>query len=127
MKISTTAHHVFKDCRLSSVALALNSMARKLERAREGRCTITRMTEGAGTTTASMWLSFRLNRQGSQAECLLEDALPGWLQMISAELDAYQVPIYNSLGYLAIGVHIGAGRGFAVGYMKALHALGISV
>ena len=112
MKISTTAHHVFKDCRLSSVALALNSVARKLERAREGRCTITRMTEGAGTTTASMWLSFRLNRQGSQAECLLE---------------AYQVPIYNSLGYLAIGVHIGAGRGFAVGYMKALHALGISV
>ena len=53
------------------------------------------MTEGAGTTTASMWLSFRLNRQGSQAECLLEDALPGWLQMISAELDAYQVPIYT--------------------------------
>jgi hypothetical protein len=56
--------------------------------------------------TASMWLSFRLNRQGGQAECLLEDALPGWLQMTSAELDAYQVPIYNSLGYLTIGIHV---------------------
>jgi len=76
---------------------------------------------------ASMWLSLRLNRQDGQAECLLEDALPGWLQMTSAELDAYQVPIYKSLGYLAIWIHVCTGRGFAVGHMKALHSLGLGL
>lgn len=82
------------------------------------------MTEDA--IAASMWLSLRLNRQGGQAECLLEDALPGWLQMTSAELDAYQVPIYKSLGYLAIGIHVCTGRGLAVGHMKASHSLGLA-
>jgi hypothetical protein len=79
------------------------------------------MTEGA--IAASMWLSSRLDRQGRQAECLLENALPGWLQMTSAKLDAYQVPMYNILGYLAIGVRVGTGRGFAVGHMEELHSL----
>jgi hypothetical protein len=76
---------------------------------------------------ASMWLSFRLNRQGGQAVCLLEDALPGWLQMTSAALDAYQVPIYNSLGRLAIGIRVCTGRGFVVGHMEAPCSLGLGV
>ena len=58
---------------------------------------------------------FGVNRYGSQPECLLEEPVPGWLQVsqcAARPISAAHIPLL--LGYLAIGAQSRIGRGFEV-------------